>query len=351
MAEAEGKAASSDEQLQPVSVSSSGPEDGQPAARTQSTEERVEAGGAARAESTGERVEAGGAARAESTGERVEAGGAARAESTGERVEAGGAARAESTEERVEAGGAARAESTEERAEGAALLANHDPTSVTLALDPFKRRKFFVLRPGTLNQAIKDIEALVDKEVDGSIHGIWLMAEVDHWNNEKERIVIITDNSLLIFKYDFVMFNCDQMQRIPLNFVDRITHGTFSFPRRSILQREGEGVRVFWDRLREPSFTSRWNPFATDYPFNTFTYHPVRNTDDMFTALCDIHNFRVQLLDAAQKAHAIKPVPGKANGVLVLNQHIEIEAYVGLMSFLGNQNKLGYCMARGNLGF
>ncbi|CAB1420417.1 unnamed protein product [Pleuronectes platessa] len=118
-----------------------------------------------------------------------------------------------------------------------------------------------------------------------------------------------------------------------------------------MMWREGEGVRVFWDRLREPSFTSRWNPFATDYPFNTFTYHPVRNTDDMFTALCDIDNFRVQLLDAAQKAHAIKPVPGKANGVLVLNQQIQIEAYVGLMSFLGNQNKLGYCMARGNLGF
>ncbi|XP_053287431.1 tumor protein p63-regulated gene 1 protein [Pleuronectes platessa] len=336
MTEAEGKAASSDEELQAVSLSSSGPEDGQPSALTQSAEERVEAGGVARPESTEEPVEAGGAARPENAEERVEA---------------GGAARSENAEERVEAGGVARPESPEERAAGAVLSAKHDPIYGTLAPDLFKRRKFFVLRPGTLNQGIKDVEALVDKEVDGSIHGIWLMAEVDHWNNEKERIVMITDNSLLIFKYDFVMFNCDQVQRIPLNFVDRLTHGPFSFPKRSILRREGEGVRVFWDRLREPSFTSRWNPFATDYPFNTFTYHPVRNTDDMFTALCDIDNFRVQLLDAAQKAHAIKPVPGKANGVLVLNQQIQIEAYVGLMSFLGNQNKLGYCMARGNLGF
>ncbi|XP_060934259.1 tumor protein p63-regulated gene 1 protein isoform X2 [Limanda limanda] len=337
MSEAEGKTASSDEELQTVSLSSSsGPGDSQPAARPESTEERVEAGGADRPESTEERVEAGGAARPESTEEPVEA---------------GGAARPESTEEWVEAGGAARPESAEEPAAEAVLSATHDPISGTLAPDLFKRRKFFVLRPGTLNQGIKDVEALVDKEVDGSIHGIWLMAEVDHWNNEKERVVMITDNSLLIFKYDFVMFNCDQVQRIPLNFVDRLTHGTFSFPKRSLLRREGEGVRVFWDRLREPSFTSRWNPFATDYPFNTFTYHPVRNYDDMFTALCDIDNFRVQLLDAAQKAHAIKPVPGKANGVLVLNQPIQIEAYVGLMSFLGNQNKLGYCMARGNIGF
>lgn len=64
-----------------------------------------------------------------------------------------------------------------------------------------------------------------------------------------------------------------------------------------------------------------------------------------------IEKFREQLRDAAQKVHAMKPVPGKANGVLVLNQDIPIEAYVGLMSFLGNGNKLGYCMARGNIGF
>uniref|UniRef100_A0AAQ5YGJ7 Tumor protein p63 regulated 1 n=1 Tax=Amphiprion ocellaris TaxID=80972 RepID=A0AAQ5YGJ7_AMPOC len=176
----------------------------------------------------------------------------------------------------------------------------------------------------------------------------WL---VDHWNNEKERLVLITDNTLLVFKYDFMMFQCEQIQKISLNFIDRISYGTFSFPKRSLLQREGEGVRIFWDRLREPSFSSRWNPFATDFPFITFTYHPVRNISDTFAALCDIQNFREKLKDAAQKAHTMKPVPGKANGVLVLNQQIHIDAYVGAMSFLGNQNKLGYSMARGNIGF
>ncbi|MED6235428.1 hypothetical protein ATANTOWER_025894, partial [Ataeniobius toweri] len=52
--------------------------------------------------------------------------------------------------------------------------------------------------------------------------------------------------------------------------------------------RDGEGVRVFWDRLKEPSFASRWNPFANDFPFITFTHHPVRNIDDTFAALCDL---------------------------------------------------------------
>ncbi|XP_078115985.1 tumor protein p63-regulated gene 1 protein [Sander vitreus] len=265
------------------------------------------------------------------------------------------AASTECTEERAEhTQPPAPAESTEERAAagviGEARLQDSD-YSVESPLLQFKSRRFFVLRPGTLNQAIKDVEALVDQEVDGSFHSLWLMAEVDHWNNEKERLVLITDNSLLVFKYDFVMFNCEQIQRIPLNLVDRISCGKFSFPKRALIEREGEGVRVFWDRLREPSFTSKWNPFATDFPFITFTHHPVRNVSDTFAALCDIQKFCEQLKDAAQKVHAMRPVPGKANGVLVLNQPIHIEAFVGLVSFLGNQNKLGYCVARGNLGF
>nr|XP_023999056.1 tumor protein p63-regulated gene 1-like protein [Salvelinus alpinus] len=221
----------------------------------------------------------------------------------------------------------------------------------TSTLEQFKLKRFFVLRPGTMDQALEDIKALVNQDEDGDVHGVWLMAEVDHWNNERERVVLITDNSLLICKYDFVMLNCEQIQRIPLNFVDRITHGNFSFPQRSLLTREGEGVRVFWDRLREPSFLSKWNPFTTDYPFSTFTYHPVRNIDHRFTALCEIQSFRERLTEAAQKAHLKTPVPGKANGVLVLNQPLLIESYVGLMSFIGNQNKLGYCLARGNIGF
>ncbi|XP_077439162.1 tumor protein p63-regulated gene 1 protein [Vanacampus margaritifer] len=220
-----------------------------------------------------------------------------------------------------------------------------------LSLNQFKCKKFFVLRPGTLHQAIKEVKVLVEREVDSNIVGIWLMAEVDHWNNEKERLAVITDNFLLICKYDFVMFQCEQIQKVPLNMVDRICYGSFTFPPKSVLHRVGEGLRVFWDRLREPSFVTWWNPFATDLPYVTFTDHPVRNISEAFDIICDMDNFREQLKEAAQKAHKAKPVPGKANGVLLLNQDICVKAYFGFMSFLGNTNKMGYCMARGNLGF
>uniref|UniRef100_A0AAQ4NSY9 Tumor protein p63 regulated 1 n=1 Tax=Gasterosteus aculeatus aculeatus TaxID=481459 RepID=A0AAQ4NSY9_GASAC len=184
-------------------------------------------------------------------------------------------------------------EGPEERAAevGAARPPRGD-SSVEPSLQHFKIRRFFVLRPGTLEQGIKDVKALVEEEVDGSVHSVWLMAE-----------------------------------------------------------RGGEGLRLFWDRQREPSFTSRWNPFAIDFPFITFINHPVMSLSDTFAEMCHIENFQEQIKEAAQKAHVMKPFPGKANGVLVLKQPIHTDAYVGLMSFIGNQNKLGYCMARGNLGF
>uniref|UniRef100_A0A3P8XWB7 HSac2 domain-containing protein n=1 Tax=Esox lucius TaxID=8010 RepID=A0A3P8XWB7_ESOLU len=217
------------------------------------------------------------------------------------------------------------------------------------AMDQFKLKRFFVLRVNVVSCQYRLSTSANSFPVGASL--LPGLKMVDHWNNERERVVLITENSLLLCKYDFVMLNCEQIQRIPLNFIDRISYGNFIFPQRSLLKREEDGVRVFWDRLREPSFATRWNPFATDYPFSTFTYHPVRNTDEKFTALCEIQTFREKLTEAAQKAHLRKPIPGKANGVLVLNQPLLIEAYVGLMSFIGNQNKLGYSLARGNIGF
>ncbi|XP_068176602.1 tumor protein p63-regulated gene 1 protein isoform X1 [Antennarius striatus] len=360
MSEAEGEGMAREQQQQQPSSPKGNTEDTPPAAGSEQqaevTEERAEVTEEwaevteEQAEVTEERAEVT-EERAEVTEEQAEVA-EERAEVTEERAEVTVERATEVTEERVTKATKEQSEVTEQRAAGdVEVPTQRAAVSEDTHLEQFKLRKFFVLRPGTLNQAMRDVEALVDKDVDGSFLSMWLMTEVDHWNNEKERLVLITDNSLLILKYDFVMFCCDHIHRIPLNFVDRICHGYFSFPKYSLFKREGEGLRIYWDRMREPSLSSRWNPFASDYPFISFTHHPVKNVCEKFAALCDIEKFRMQLTEAAQKAHVLKPVPGKANGVMVLNHNIPVDIYVGVVSFLGNQNKLGYCMARGNVGF
>ncbi|EPY78136.1 hypothetical protein CB1_001118030 [Camelus ferus] len=103
-------------------------------------------------------------------------------------------------------------------------------------------RKYFVTRPGAIETAMEDLKGHVDKTSGETIQGFWLLTEIDHWNNEKERILLVTDKTLLICKYDFIMLSCVQLQWIPLSAVYRICLGKFSFPGMSLDKKRSDNI-------------------------------------------------------------------------------------------------------------
>ncbi|XP_072474936.1 tumor protein p63-regulated gene 1 protein isoform X2 [Notamacropus eugenii] len=216
---------------------------------------------------------------------------------------------------------------------------------------PHRTRKYFVTRPGAIETAREDLNNHVAETMDEVIQGFWLLTEVDHWNNEKERVVAITDNTLLICKYDFIMLSCVQLQRIPLSSICHICLGKFAFPGTSLDKRQGEGIRISWGKSEEQSLLSRWNPWSTEVPYATFTEHPMKKSSEKFSEICKMSSFIAKLVPAVQNAHKTSLGPGRGKEVMVSTEPIIIETYTGLMSFIGNRNKLGYSLARGSIGF
>ncbi|KAM5292818.1 tumor protein p63-regulated gene 1 protein [Ctenodactylus gundi] len=228
-------------------------------------------------------------------------------------------------------------------------------TKSTLYPNPYHQqyssRTFFVARPGAIETAMEDLKGHIAETTGEIVQSFWLLTQIDHWNNEKERILLVTEKTLFICKYDFIMLSCVQLQQIPLSAVHRICLGPFAFPRMSLDKRQGEGLRVYWGNLEDQSLLSRWNPWSTEVPYATFTEHPMKYTSEKLLEICKLSEFTSKLIPAIRNAHKNSHGSGRGKGLMVLNQPILIETYMGLMSFIGNRNKLGYSLARGSIGF
>ncbi|XP_051006745.1 tumor protein p63-regulated gene 1 protein [Acomys russatus] len=216
---------------------------------------------------------------------------------------------------------------------------------------PYVSRKYFATRPGAIETAVEDLRGHVAQTSGETVQGFWLLTQIDHWNNEKEKVLLLTDKTLLICKYDFIMLSCVQMQQIPLNAICRICQGKFAFPGMSLDKRPGEGLRIFWGSIEGQSLLSRWNPWSTEVPYATFTEHPMKNTSEKFLEICKLSGFASKLVPAIENAHKNSAGSGRGKELVVVIQPILIETYMGLMSFIGNRNKLGYSLARGSIGF
>ncbi|KAL4721650.1 hypothetical protein ACJJTC_015406 [Scirpophaga incertulas] len=129
---------------------------------------------------------------------------------------------------------------TDQQANAAAVDPNK-PQPVYPRYDvPFDKeniKDFFTFRKGVVENAIQEcITALLFPE-DGEYLGAWLLTEITLWDNEKERIVILTSRLVMTIKYDFIAMKQLDFKKTYLDDLDTIVIGELVYPPSSLVPR------------------------------------------------------------------------------------------------------------------
>ncbi|XP_059045196.1 tumor protein p63-regulated gene 1-like protein isoform X2 [Achroia grisella] len=286
----------------------------------------------------------------------------------------------------------ADARTDEQRNEGAAASSESVKTVYPRYDVPFDReniKDFFTFRNGVVENSIQEcITALLFPE-DGEYLGSWLLTEITLWDNEKERIVILTSRLVMTIKYDFIAMKQLDFKKTYLDDLDTIVIGELVYPPSSFVprlngiatgvstvvkdcvidrlcrrpntdnedtklfdpkyfeprERNLRGVRLMWNKGEPLPLKTVWNPFSQDVPFLTFASHPIYwhkgGPDEKATFDMEIFAQKLQ--------RAIETMPSSA--CCIHHSPIVIQSYVGVTSMLHNKTSMGFFKVRGKFSF
>ncbi|XP_063989850.1 tumor protein p63-regulated gene 1-like protein [Diachasmimorpha longicaudata] len=245
---------------------------------------------------------------------------------------------------------------------------------------PFRHvdvHSFFSDRNEVVERAIKECQETLLTDQTDEIVGTWLLTEISLWDTEKERIVILTKNSILTVKYDFISLKVIAFHRIPLGDVDTVACGELEYPAASVAprlngfadglssviqcairqqwssiagrtdihfeprKRNMNGVRIMWNKGKPLSFEKKWNPFGKRIPWITFANHPLywhKGSNE------EISRFDVDALQSALTTTL-------SDSCSFVSQPLIVENYLGLGAIIHNRNSLGFFKVRGKVSF
>ncbi|XP_076652333.1 tumor protein p63-regulated gene 1-like protein isoform X3 [Halictus rubicundus] len=224
-------------------------------------------------------------------------------------------------------------------------ILNQVPVSRDVSNIPFKHidiHSFFTDRNEVVEKALKDCQETLINDEEKEIAGSWLLTEISLWDIEKERLVLLTKKAIYSIKYDFISLKILEYNRIPLSQIDTLVSGELIYPPSSLVPRRSMyGVRLMWNKGDPLPLTKKWNPFAKDIPWLTYTSHPLfwYKGSEAEKAKFDVEGLHSTILSL---------LPVECN---VKTASIIIENYFGLGALVHNKNELGFFKIRGKVSF
>ncbi|XP_032686776.1 tumor protein p63-regulated gene 1-like protein isoform X5 [Odontomachus brunneus] len=221
-----------------------------------------------------------------------------------------------------------------------------DPASRNVCNVPFRHidvHTFFTDRNEVVERAIHDCTEKLIKENNEELVGSWLLTEISLWDTEKERLVLLATKTLYSVKYDFISLKILDCNRVPILLLDTVVTGELIYPPASLApKRHMLGMRLMWNRGQPLPLIKKWNPFAKDIPWLTYSSHPLfwyKAGTEVVKTRFDVEVFHSTLKNL---------LPHECN---VINMPIIIENYCGVGALVHNRNGLGFFKIRGKVSF
>lgn len=211
-------------------------------------------------------------------------------------------------------------------------------------------RSYYCYKTSHFDRAVEECKTIVKEDLDGAFKSAWLLTEIDHWDFEREKVIILCENSMIVVKYNFINETLYEYKRILLHIINSISIGDFAYPNSSFMpERKHGGIQVRWDQGVELSFGQKWNPWCTDIPWITLSHHPlIYNQKENDTVTYNVDEFFESLVAATSKVFTLK----RPNDTLrVIEGPVTIESYASPASLVFNQSGIGFFRDRNGVSF
>ncbi|BFZ23380.1 hypothetical protein BsWGS_26419 [Bradybaena similaris] len=211
-------------------------------------------------------------------------------------------------------------------------------------------RSFYCYKDSHFERAVNDVKSIIKPELDGQLRSSWLLTEIDHWDFEREKIILLTDYSMFVVKYNFINEKLYEYRRIMLHIIHSICIGDFVYPNASLMpERKHGGIQIRWDKGEQLTFGQKWNPWCSDIPWITLCHHPlIYNPKETETATYNVDEFFETIVAETSKVFTDK----RPNDTLkVIEGPINIETYASPVSLVFNQSAIGFFRDRNGVSF
>ncbi|XP_033219605.1 tumor protein p63-regulated gene 1 protein-like [Belonocnema kinseyi] len=221
------------------------------------------------------------------------------------------------------------------------------PESKQVSNIPFRIdfQSYFSEREEVIERALNDCQKELIQN-NGALIGSWLLTEISLWDTEKERLVLLTKDSLFSVKYDLISLKIVEYNRVPLMDVDTIIAGDLIYPSKSLLPRLN-GLAEGVSSILHSAVRQEWSSLTTLSGFTKFEprYCDIRICVVLGASL----KLRSEIYDVKGLHLALESlVPENATKI---NRPILIENYLGVGSLIHNRNALGFFKIRGKVSF